>query len=305
MSADLAKHALLVEPKDGKLSGIAPVLRTFGFELVSVADVSAARAIVATSRLLSLVAIDCAIGEEAGAALLKHIKDEHSELPVVWVGTRSSPAPVSESGHAPDIFIQHPADPALLREDVEHLLWQHAYPQPLRDHLERCCRDAMRRSYTVELTLAGTYLRANRSALGGVTAILPFVGRRLSGRLLVGTERSVLAAIRRRALVPTPPATDAEIDDMAGEFANVVVGRVKEHFVLQGLDFVVGTPVVVSGEGNTLSYRGSRPTLVQTFRSEVGDVRVALCFDVLGGGDATLLDAESRTVVETGEIVFL
>src|SRR5690606_31063756 len=139
----IGKHVLVVGPEDGRLRQLEPALASFGFDAMFVTDVAAAGQIVESMLLLSLVVIDGTIGEAAGGELLRAIKDQHSDLPVAWIATRSSPAPVSRRGHAPDILIQHPVDLSTLRDDVEQLLRQHLYPPALSDHLAAACKQAM------------------------------------------------------------------------------------------------------------------------------------------------------------------
>ena len=81
MHFTLAKHILIVEPDGGPLGALAPRLKELGLVVLRATTVDAARDIVKKSGLLSLVAIDDAVGAESGAGLLATVKEDHPDLP--------------------------------------------------------------------------------------------------------------------------------------------------------------------------------------------------------------------------------
>lgn len=241
MKLSLAKHLLFVEPEGGALGALGPRLLELGLVTLHATTVEAAERIVGSTGLLSLVAIDDAVGLEAGAELLAAIKREHADLPVVWISSRPATAPLSRSEFMPDAILHHPIDVETLRTDVDRLLMEQLYPPSLVQLLADSACEVMFAAYGVTPTVRDRHIRANRNALGTVNAILPFCGRHIAGRVVVGAEEDVLLAIRATTL-PHAAGSLLAAEDLAGELANLVAGRMKSHFAGFHFDFELGTP---------------------------------------------------------------
>ena len=304
----IGKHILLIEPDGGRLSELGPPLEELGFVVISSASVGDSMKIVGESPLLSLVAIDDAIGADRGAEVVATVKKAHPDLPVLWVSSKPASTRLSHSEYAPDILLRHPVDAETLGADAERLLLQHIYPASLTELLADSCVSVMKEAYQTTLSLAATHIRANRNALGEVTAILPFVGRHISGRIVVGGSIEHFFAIRTRMFGPERTHERHEAEDLAGEFANLVVGRMKAYFVKERLDFELGTPMLIAGADVTVRYRASRPALVLTLTEDAGKLYVAFCFDILvrdypdDSPSASL--SNSHRPMEAGDLTF-
>ncbi len=308
LRAHIGKFILLVEPTEGKLSQMSSALESLGFELLFVNNAAEATDRIGDTPLLSLVVIDDAIGGPEGNELLTKVKDLHVDLPVLWLCTQLAPAPTTNTGCAPDVLLQHPVNVEALNDAAERLLHQHLYPPALTTHIVACCIDSMRAAYNTELTLTATHIRANGLALGPVTGVLPFVGEAISGRLLVSSHHDVLCAIRERAFKGTSPPSSVDGEDLAGEYANLITGRIKTHFARHDLAFALGTPIIVVGETAKLAYRASRPALVLTFAGIDGTIHVAFYFDLLNREQEAPISANASArgaEVDAGQLRFL
>lgn len=309
MKLSLAKHLLFVEPEGGALGALGPRLLELGLVTLHATTVEAAERIVGSTGLLSLVAIDDTVGLEAGAELLAAIKREHADLPVVWISSRPATAPLSRSEFMPDAILHHPVDVETLRADVDRLLMEQLYPPALVQLLADSCCEVMFAAYGVTPTVKDRHIRANRNALGTVNAILPFCGRHIAGRVVVGAEEPVLLAIRATTL---PHATGSLLaaEDLAGELANLVAGRMKSHFAGFHFDFELGTPIFVTGPQIAVRYRASRPALVLGLEVPGGSatastLSVSFCFDTFDPSRIVPGQEDATATAQLGELQFL
>jgi CheY-specific phosphatase CheX len=300
----LAKHILIIEPEPGRLDELAPRLKELGFVVLRATTPAAAREVVTRTGLLSLVAIDDAVGKDAGSAILEDIKSEHPDLPVIWISSREATAPLSRSQFTPDALLYHPVDVETLHADVDRLLMQQLYPPDVVELLADACAEVMRGAFGTELELKETHIRANRNALGTINAILPFCGRHIAGRVVVGAEPSLLLAIRDSALPGSSPMEDAA-EDLAGEYANLVAGRMKAHFAEHDLDFELGTPIILVGTDIGVRYRASRPALVLVLETRDARLSVAFCFDTFDPARILAARDEAAVTTASGELQFL
>ncbi len=304
MHFTLAKHILIVEPDGGPLGALAPRLKELGLVVLRATTVDAARDIVKKSGLLSLVAIDDAVGAESGAGLLATVKEDHPDLPVVWVSSRPATAPLSRSEYTPDAILQHPVDVETLHADVDRLLMEQMYPPDLVEFLARACTDVMEAAYHTPLKLSATHIRANRNALGTINAILPFCGRHIAGRVVVGAEERQLLSIRS-TILPDAESTLAAAEDLAGEYANLVAGRMKAHFAEHNLEFELGTPILLVGREIGVRYRASRPALVLVLTNKDESLSVSFCFDTFDPSRIATGRDETAATTASGELQFL
>jgi len=300
----LAKHILLVEPEPGRLDELAPRMKELGLVVLRATSAAAALDVVHKTGLLSLVAIDDAVGREIGANILAEIKREHPDLPVIWISSREATAPLSRSEFTPDALLYHPVDVEALHADVDRLLMQSLYPPDVVELLAGACAEVMRGAFSTELVLKETHIRANRNALGTINAILPFCGRHIAGRVVVGAEPALLLSIRETVLPGAGPSS-AAAEDLAGEYANLVAGRMKAHFADHDLDFELGTPIILVGTDIGVRYRASRPALVLVLETRDATLSVAFCFDTFDPTRIVASRDDGTVTTQSGELSFL
>jgi chemotaxis protein CheX len=301
----VGKYVLIVEPEEGKLSAIAPALKDLDFVVLRAATSSVAQELVSSTPLLSLVAIDGSIGRDEGAELVSALKSEHQELPILWAANQELNAPLSQSRYLPDALVTPPFDAKDLHEVVQRLLMAHLYPEPVVAALVQASIGSLAEAYHAKLQVAGMHMRANRHPLAEVNAILPFVGKHICGRAVVGATAADLLRIRAN-VVDAPNATVADAEDLAGEIANLVVGRAKAYFSLCDLGFELGTPILLTGKNVSLRYRASRPALVLELSNDDSSLLMSFCFDTYETDRFEEPSAEKlERVIGAGELVFL
>ena len=306
MNRPVGKYILLVEIDGGPLFDLTPHLKSLGFTVLCAATPKAALSLLDATPLLSLVAVDDGLGVEDGAALVDAIKLRQPELPVLWVSSNKSTPPLSSREHPPDVVLHHPIGPDDLEDAADRLLQARFYPDPITEFLGTACIEVMKEAYDTTLTLEGVGIRATGNALASVNALLPFCGARVAGSLLVSAEFEHLAQIRQRFLPGQSNPSREEIEDVAGEYANVLAGRAKALFARYELPFDLGTPIILAGTEINVRSRASRPSLVLILRDGPAVIHV-LCtfhlFDTAKVSDWTLED--DPDIAASGELRFL
>ena len=108
----------------------------------------------------------------------------------------------------------------------------------LRDQLVGSARDAFA-AYDVRVT--GERLAFVVDDDPRLASVIGFSGEGMTGELAVVAPRSLM-----RSSYPVPgrrdSASEAEVDDWAGEFANQVLGRLRSRLLMKGLDIQPSTP---------------------------------------------------------------
>jgi CheY-specific phosphatase CheX len=80
-------------------------------------------------------------------------------------------------------------------------------------------------------------------------AAIGYVGDQVRGALTLAATDSAIAIWQRRLMVDTEPC------DTLGEFANMLLGRLKARLFGDGVPIVLATPTTVAGRGLRLSAR--------------------------------------------------
>ena len=298
----MRRQVLIVEQPGGPLGEL---IASFSGNLLDahvVADAPAAVAALSEQPLVSLVVIDDTLGDDAGARLLGAVKDQHSEMPVLWTSTHTLRLPVSPMGRAPDLYLEHPVTPQTFEDAVSQLLKQHFYPAALAERLGQSCVEAVRSAFGVELAVVNTCLRANRTALGSVAALVPFVGPRISGRVSVSSTEATLHGVHRCAFGHDAGDDDA-LHDLAGEYANLVAGQLKSLLSQHELGFTLGTPIILLGGSMMVAQRASQPGFLLTLDGDAGVVHITVSFEVLGDEHVPRAFDDEAATIEAGEML--
>ena len=161
------------------------------------------------------------------------------------------------------------------------------------------------------LDLFGAYGMRVDYSLGGaaevsgpaVMAVMGYADRGVRGALLLLASRGVVDALMpveaRGALVPV----EVSLRDVFGEFANMLLGRVKNQLVARFMAPLLTTPTTVFGDDLELPAPRSGMSAWHTFAGAGGDIFVR--FDATFEGDFKLSPpgaGEAPTLAE-GEMV--
>ena len=130
-----------------------------------------------------------------------------------------------------------------------------------------------------------------------IAATLGFMSEPVRGALVITAHQGVM-----RALLPQElrggEVTDAQVCDWAGEFANQLLGRLKNQLLRFGVTLGISTPSVVTGHAIHHRTRPKIITLCSAFRHADGslqaflDAMVVDGFELVEEGDAGLQEGE-------------
>jgi CheY-specific phosphatase CheX len=302
MSTD-SNYVVLVEPPDGQLAtNLTPRLQTLGLPVALFSSVEEAESFLQGGQLIALVGIDDALGMENAGALLANVRASLPGVPVVWV-TREDPNELVFSDIAPDKVLAHRSPVVEVIRYADEALLRFFYPDIVVNVLRESIVSVMSSTFKTEGTVARVGLRTNRNLLAYVNGLLPFAGRRTSGRLVVSAAKTYLGELRRRIVPAAAPPSLHEAEDLAGEMCNQVLGRLKGFFWRKSLPVEFGLPIIIRGQNCEVRYKAPHPSIVFDFQEPMGTVHFEFCFDLF---DAKELDtADVETVAPAGSLLFL
>lgn len=302
MSTD-SNYVVLVEPPDGQLAtNLTPRLQTLGLPVALFSSVDEAESFLQGGQLIALVGIDDALGMENAGALLANVRATLPGVPVLWV-TREEPSELVFSDEAPDKVLAHRSPVVEVIRYADEALLRFFYPDIVVNVLRESIVSVMSSTFKTEGTVARVGLRTNRNLLAYVNGLLPFAGRRTSGRLVVSAAKTYLGELRRRIVPAAAPPSLHEAEDLAGEMCNQVLGRLKGFFWRKSLPVEFGLPIIIRGQNCEVRYKAPHPSIVFDFQEPMGTVHFEFCFDLF---DAKELDtADVETVAPAGSLLFL
>lgn len=299
-------YILMVESSSGSLSRIAPDLEALDFQIRHAVDQKSALQVVQETPLLALVVIEDAIGQEDCISLVTAIKKSHPDLPILLKPCES--ASITRFGEfMPDAILSLDADSREIRHRAELLLSHRLYPDTVVEMIQRAAQAVLLEAFKSDISPGAPCLRANRNTLAPISAILAFCGPGISGRLVMSGSSPHLASIYRAVLPNAGDITLDMVEDVAGEVANQILGRIKEYFVRRGVDFELASPVFLRGTTVEVRYKAGRPSLVIPLEGKEGTLYLQFCVDtfdprILSDG---LFPDEDEDKAPKGSIVFL
>ncbi len=107
-------------------------------------------------------------------------------------------------------------------------------------------------------------LKANHTVLEDLCAVIPFHWT-VSGHLLVGVSIRDTRLLLRRALSGGGTATMEHLEDLVGELANQILGRINATFTSRDMEVAQMTPVFLRCGGGVLRYPGRQPSYAAQF----------------------------------------
>jgi CheY-specific phosphatase CheX len=204
---------------------------------------------------------------------------------------------------APDKVLAHRSPVVEVIRYADEALLRFFYPDIVVNVLRESIVAVMSSTFKTDGTVARAGLRTNRNLLAYVNGLLPFAGRRTSGRLVVSAAKTYLGELRRRIVPAAAPPSLHEAEDLAGEMCNQVLGRLKGFFWRKSLPVEFGLPIIIRGQNCEVRYKAPHPSIVFDFQEPMGTVHFEFCFDLF---DAKELDtADVETVAAAGSLLFL
>lgn len=246
------------------------------------------------------------IGRDEAHSVLKAVKDRYAVVPTIWLGDPLAGAPLGDFRSSPDAVLHDPA-PAEAVVDVIRALFQKAHTDTVASLFVRGMQGALQRGYDVVAEASPVRVNAIHRLVLDVNTIVAFCGAGVSGKLLVSADEGTLLNIYRRATGKTAHVGRHEAEDLAGELANLAIGRVKLGFDQLGVECEIGTPLLVGRAGMILRPTRGQPSLCATFVSPEGAIRGELTLDRCTDADLEKLSREPSAEAHdiSSEVCFL
>ena len=270
-------QALLIGNPDSVVHAVDRRFQALGLPCVAISDASEAVDVIREGRVVTFVAIDEAIGETAAAEVLSASKTLYPEAPVLWVGADRGP---ERFLYPPDAVISPTSKPNEVERAGERLLRAVFYPDILVAAFETSLQTVLSGSFDVHAKLDDVYLRSNRNVLAFVNTLLPFAGKKVSGRLAVSSSLLYLKSVHKRIFGADVPATIDDAEDIAAEMCNQTLGTLKVFLARRGITIESGLPMMIRGQQAEIRYKATHPALVFRLEEPQGTLFFEAYFDI-------------------------
>jgi CheY-specific phosphatase CheX len=293
---------LLISRPDSALLSFVPELKRYNFSVVQASSAERGLSFVRSSPRLSMVSMDDGIGLVEAVRVLREIKALQPGLPVIW--TSSVGAAVDFKGAQPDAILNVPFSADEFHREATRLLCEHFYAPDLVQELSDTVVQGLAQSFNTDVEPQAPFLKGTRVLGGDMSALLYFYGPGIEGHLIVSSSAEYFCQLRRRTVPGAETVNLVEAGDVAGELANVLLGRFNVHLRARVANhFAMGTPVLLQGSNLVLRRMGGSPALGIDFEGPQGKIFVEFCFDSFNPGEFD--PKREPDVVPSGDIIFL
>ncbi len=131
---------------------------------------------------------------------------------------------------------------------------------------------------SVKIKAKKPYLKKDEAATGDVSTIVGLTGQS-SGTFSMSFEESCILYIASNMFGETLTKLDAEVNEVAGELANMVSGQARREIESLGLLLDGAIPSVFSGKGHKIYHMTDGPKIAIPFVAEKGAFTMEVCFD--------------------------
>ncbi|WP_297056330.1 chemotaxis protein CheX [Thermosulfurimonas sp.] len=121
--------------------------------------------------------------------------------------------------------------------------------------------------------------RQNEFPLGEITAIAGLTGEKVSGAFVVSFSKEALFKILEALFGSAPTEVTDEVEDAAGEMANMICGAFRRRFEQQGISLSASTPSIVTGKDYRLHTLCKSDHLVLEFELNGHLLALQFCLD--------------------------
>ncbi len=249
--------------------------------------------------LLSIAVIDSAVGRELGEALLHTCHALQPRMPKVWATNDTLSGAPTSFIDMPDAIIEYGISAEELMGTMQRLLQYSRYPDALVGIVDTCVRTTIADSLRLHLDGAKMHITANVNEMSSNGALLSFCGPAVSGTVAICAEDELLAEMGPYNGVDE--TFGEELSDLAGELANIVLGRMKHELADRGMKILLGTPTACCAANRQTLLSG--PALVFAFEADGYRFRVKL---LIRGIDRDRLDGPlqgRQAVCDPGELI--
>src|SRR5262249_47603527 len=125
---------------------------------------------------------------------------------------------------------------------AERLLSQHFYPPEFTSYIADAALTSFA-AFGAHASSVDPFLKASRTRLSELSALIAFSGREISGHLVVSGNRSVAAQVHMQLFGDDTPPGDEALVDLLGECSNRIIGKLLSYFEKRGRPFTFGVPL--------------------------------------------------------------
>jgi CheY-specific phosphatase CheX len=261
-----------------RMGGLGGELAALGNIVLSSDEPAALLNAMDTRRDVSVVLVSSDVGQDQAAHVLSAVKQRYATLPVIWLGSELGGAPLGDFRAIPDALLHEPVSTDAILHTITELLHRR-HTETVSRLLVSVVEQALRDTYAIETESPVVVVNATHRLVGEINSIVAFCGGGMSGCLLLSADESTLAGIHARVLPNAPPASRMQAEDLAGEIANLAVGKLKFALDQLGVACEIGTPLLVGSAGMILRRTNAQPSLVAEFNCREGIVRGELMID--------------------------
>ncbi|QJA05383.1 chemotaxis protein CheX [Thermosulfurimonas marina] len=127
--------------------------------------------------------------------------------------------------------------------------------------------------------LTRNFLKDHRVAFGEISAISGLTAEKASGAFVVSFSREALFEILASLFGTAPSEITPEVEDAAGEMANMICGAFRRRFEKEGISLSASTPSIVTGKDHTIHPLCRSSVLAVEFQLEGHPIIVEFCLD--------------------------
>lgn len=300
------KHILVVDKTGGALAKLSVGVELLEYRVVSAPDTGAALLVVEKYSKLCLVVVNAEqIGERADR-FASEVHRVQPDIPVLWIGACDAAKELKRSleGRQLDLFLDRVPSQVEFQRLVEESLNGQFYTEDVLHHLIDASREALD-SFHVCGSMDEPFLKANRTSLAEINAILSFSGTSTAGHVLVGGSRRVARRAAEKLFAKrTRQLAERDVADVLGELTNMILGKLLWFFEARGTPARFGLPIYLEGGTGRLWNERRSPSLGLEFEGPDGLLFVELSFTQLGEAQSSELSPNSMAPNSKG-CVFL
>ena len=154
----------------------------------------------------------------------------------------------------------------------------------------------------MELTPGKPSLKKDSLAKGDVSGLIGMIGPQTKGSLSITFEQKLILEIMQNMLGENPGMINEDISDLVGEITNMVTGGAKNILGDKGYEFEMATPVVVVGNGHSISHKAHGKKIIMPFTSPHGSAYIEICFEPVNETpEIAPTDTESKGADKTND----
>lgn len=269
------KYVMVVDTGNGPLAALVPRLRELEFRVITVNGCADAAELARAFPKLSLVVINQQLDTTGSVELLATIRELQPHLPILWHGDAEG-----VGGARCEARLSAHPDAEEVQSHLDGMLEARGYAPDLVAVLVDATLSALS-GFGAPCCAREPFLRASRTELAELNALIPFSCRQTWGHLVVGASRDVTRRVYARTASPDPDPRDDDLTDLLGEICNRIIGHFMDYIGPEDATASFGVPLFITSQAGVLWEASQRPSLGLEFEGAAGPIFVELSADGL------------------------